>query len=45
MSYKISGATYGTHGAHMLEVYMTATLNGVSIETNHIKKDIVWFNA
>lgn len=45
MSYKISGATYGTHGAHMLEVYMTATLNGVTIETNHIKKDIVWFNA
>ena len=31
-----------THGAHLLEVYMTATVNGNYIESNHILKDIMW---
>ena len=32
------------HGAHFLEVYMTATINNVEIESNHIYKDIIWFD-
>ena len=33
-----------THGSHLLEVYMTATVNNVLIESNHIYKDILWCN-
>ena len=29
------------HGAHLLEVYMTAKVNGVDLESNHIYKDVV----
>lgn len=32
------------HGAHLLEVYMTATVNGNDIESNHIVKDIIWYD-
>lgn len=32
------------HGAHLLEVYMTAEINGNTIESNHIMKDIIWYN-
>jgi hypothetical protein len=32
------------HGSHLLEVYMTATINGEPIESEHIYKDIVLFN-
>lgn len=32
------------HGAHLLEVYMTAVVNGNSIESNHIYKDIIWYD-
>ena len=31
-----------THGSHLLEVYMTATVNNTLIESNHIYKDILW---
>lgn len=41
MSYTIPAQT---HGAHLLDVYMTATVNGTSIETNHIVKDILWYD-
>lgn len=33
------------HGAHLLEVYMTAEINGNTIESNHIVKDIIWYDA
>jgi hypothetical protein len=38
-------ANYGTHGAHFLEAYITATVNGNSIESNHIYKNILYYNA
>lgn len=33
------------HGAHLLDVYMTADVNGSEIESNHILKDILWFDS
>lgn len=32
------------HGAHLLEVYMTAEINGNTIESNHIYKDVLWYD-
>ena len=34
-----------THGAHLLEVYMTATVNSNVIESNHIYKDIIFYDS
>ena len=33
------------HGAHLLEVYMTSEINGNKIESNHIVKDIIWYDS
>ena len=33
-----------THGSHLLDVYMTATVNNNTITSNHIVKDILWFD-
>lgn len=33
-----------SHGAHLVESYITAELNGNSIESNHIFKDIIWYD-
>ena len=33
------------HGSHLLEVYMTAEINGNTIESNHITKDILWYDG
>lgn len=33
-----------THGSHLLEVYMTAEVNGNHIEPEHIYKDIIWYD-
>ena len=32
------------HGTHLFEVYMTADINGKTVESNHIVKDIIWYD-
>lgn len=32
------------HGTHLFEFYMTADINGKTIESNHITKDIIWYD-
>lgn len=33
------------HGSHLFEVYMTAEINGNAVESNHIVKDVIWYDA
>ena len=33
------------HGSHLLEVYITAEVNGNHIEPEHIYKDILWYDS
>lgn len=32
------------HGTHLFEVYMTADINGKTVESNHIIKDVIWYD-
>ena len=41
MAYNISAQE---HGAHLVEVYITADINEETIESNHIKKDVIWYD-
>ena len=34
-----------SHGSHFVEAYMTAEINGTVIESNHIIRDIIWYDA
>lgn len=33
------------HGSHLVDAYMTAEINGTMIESNHIVKDVIWYDA
>lgn len=33
------------HGSHLVEMYITANINGMPIESNHIFKDIAWVDS
>lgn len=41
MAYNIAAQT---HGAHLVEAYITADINGETIESNHIRKDVIWYD-
>ena len=32
------------HGTHLFEIYMTADINGKTVESNHIVKDVIWYD-
>ena len=32
-----------THGSHLLDIYITANINGLDVESNHVLKDILWY--
>lgn len=40
--YTIDADEYGVHGSHLIECYMTATINGTNMETDHVYKSIIW---
>ena len=33
------------HGTHLFETYMTADINSKTVESNHIVKDIIWYDS
>ena len=33
-----------SHGTHLFEIYMTANINNNDVESNHIVKDIIWYD-
>lgn len=33
------------HGSHLIEAYITAEVNGSTVESNHIYKDVIWYDS
>lgn len=33
------------HGSHLVEVYITAEINNSIVESNHVFKDIIWYDS
>lgn len=42
MSYTLPSQT---HGAHFVEAYITAEINNSTVESNHIFKDVIWYDS
>lgn len=34
-----------THGSHLLDVYLEAEINGNTVTSNHVLKDIIWYDS
>ena len=42
MAYNLSAQS---HGSHLLELWISANINNSTVESNHIFKDIIWYDS